>query len=228
MQINRFVCSFVSKLKIKCGACNSEALLDHQEICRHAQECPSARVMCPFPDTVSSDCSCGRMMPSSSLFEHCKNTHASEIHVLEGVLLRQDANKLYSASLSLRVAVNGLQNIFVTFSGDFATLNMCLHMYSVVDSDGRDSFCMATRRFFSEQSARVDRIIYSMECGEISGLVMQSQQVLPPQEKLDHGDFDQLDAVVRFPKPLLRKLCGQEEGDLTFSIAVQFDLLVFD
>ena len=120
-----------------------------------------------------------------------------------------------------------MQNIFVTFSGEFAAVNMCIHIYSVTDNDGRDCLCLACRRFFSEQVAKIDRIIYSLEFGEISGIVIQNKDVLAPHEKLDFGDFDQLDAVVRFPRPLLRKLGDFDDEDFKFTLTAQFNFKVF-
>ena len=169
------------------------------------------RVMCPFPDTHNTGCICKQVLNVSSIWDHCRSCHSSETHLLEAKPNETediDVNA-FSACLSLPLTLTSRHNIFFSVTAEDVTLNFCLHMYMVNDDDGRKSLCIALRRFFSDQTAVMKRMMMSIEIENCYGLIFPLSGTLSSHDVVQEMDFDQLDSIVRIPITLLRHMQNQ-------------------
>jgi hypothetical protein len=220
LKSNRYLVSFVERFKMRCGSCSLQTLMPYEEIARHQNTCPLNKIQCPFPSITCVENKCGQVVSVSALWEHCRTLHASETHTIEC----DEVDSAYTGSLSLPITFNARQNIFMTLSGNFGTLNTCLHVYEVRDDDCRSSVCCAVRRFFGDDVAKITKILLSMEMEDYYGIVMPVHACLEAHAVLEAADFDHMDTnVVRIPKSLLRKMHDQCPSVVKCMLSVQIN-----
>lgn len=147
--------------------------------------------------------------------------HATETHSVECI---HKEDNLHTGIFSIPVTVNCRHNIFLSLTGDrIDTLNMCLHIYRVQDEDGKSAVCIALRRFFPEQSARMNRVLVAVEVDEIYGLVMPLSDLLSPHSILEAADFDQMDCAIRLPLTILRRMMETNSSIVKMTCTLQID-----
>lgn len=216
---NRFVVNFLEKMRVRCGMCTSDVLMNNQEARAHLLQCPYNKIVCPFPQANDSACLCRQLCNVTSLFEHCRSQHCKSTTFVECSV--QD--NLHSALVSLPMACESVQNFAVNCSSGDLVFNVCIHVWRVQDDDRKDMLCVAVRRFFSDHAARLHRCLLSLEVGEISGLVLPLQNSLSLHEPLNVQDFDQLDAVIRLPYTLLRQMGAGCKSPVNIILTMQLD-----
>lgn len=225
---NRYILSFLDRFSMRCGSCSLQTKMKYEEITKHSLECPMMRIQCPFPHAMMSQHICRQNLTISTLWDHCRSLHASETHTVE---CRHDDERGHGVVFSTPVTLHDKQNIFLTLTGeDITALNMCLHVYHVTDDDDRSMVCVALRRFFSENVAKVTRVLLSLEVSDIYGIMLPMSDVIAPHETIMAGDFDQMDSVLRLPHTLLRKMSSNcsSQVKVMMTLQINFDLLGSD
>ena len=221
---NRYIMSFLEKFSLRCGSCSLDKKMTYEEITKHALECPMLRMQCPFPHAVCPENICSQNLVISSLWEHCKSVHASESHIIDCTKLDSD---MYQATFSASVTINTYQNIFISLTAeDVDAVNLCFHVYQMQDDDERATLVLALRRFFSEQTVKTHRVLLSVEVDEVYGLVMPLTGFLPPHTTLQAADFDQMDACLRIPVTMIRKMAEKNTRNIKLTCSIQIDFEV--
>lgn len=224
MQVNRFITAFIERMRMPCGSCALSDSLGYQEMSQHINECPGSKVLCPMPHNVTSGRPCHQVITASSMWEHCRSVHSSEVHSIDCV---HSPDGDFTASLTLLITLTGKHNIFVSMNAGGFSVNLCFHVHVMHDDDNKSVICFALRRFYSERQVSMTKALLSIEVGDLYGMVLPLKSPMAPHVELQAHDMDQIDEVIRIPLSLFRCMQGSDSEASKATTTVQFFARVF-
>ena len=237
--VNRDLVYFMSKLYLKCGGCCSNIKMSCSTAFTHTQECLENHVPCPLLNNDPSLSRCNQNMSISSLWQHCIEYHSEASQNLITLDSHENiSNGGRSATLVVSITLEMKSYTFFKIQTKYNSYNMCMHITTMYNAESESNdlvFCF--RRFFPEVSLSFQRIMMSVEIGEVYGMLLPVPSVVSVYENMhslkELAIDERIGKLVQIPRNLLKQISmgsnSKNEGlsscnheNPTMTISVQF------
>jgi len=174
---------------------------------KHSRECFENHVPCPLLNNDTTLSRCNQSMSISNLWQHCLQYHndgtTNTTLMVDATETTSNAMSNTSTTATMSVVVSLDKNSYTYFSirTKFNTYNMCMHITSICHSESEPRnivFCF--RRFFPEVALTFDKMLLSVEIGDLCGMLLKIPTVVSPYE--DMSSLNELPRCQRLYKTI--------------------------
>ena len=198
---NRDLVYLIHRMKLPCGLCENTTLLSCKDAQIHSLECPETMVTCPM---IETNVVCHRNMPVSQLWNHCVSHHNSEnsnvVHKIDSTTVSKN---VYSVTLSCDTnCITSNRHFFeIQDSGQYHRL--CLH---VEKNTMAGDFSVYIRRFFNNSTLTIKNIVFSIEVGDFSGMILQIKDSITCHEQVSNIDDTYANTIIHLSSRMLHQM----------------------
>ena len=205
--VNRDLIFFMGRLELACGSCSSTIKMNCATALKHSRECFENHVPCPLLNNDTTLSRCNQSMSISNLWQHCLQYHndgtTNTTLMVDATETTSNAMSNTSTTATMSVVVSLDKNSYTYFSirTKFNTYNMCMHITSICHSESEPRnivFCF--RRFFPEVALTFDKMLLSVEIGDLCGMLLKIPTVVSPYE--DMSSLNELPRCQRLYKTI--------------------------
>jgi len=178
-------------------------------------------------------------MSISSLWQHCIEYHSESSQasiMLEAT--ETTSHDAMTATLSVSITLDINSYTFFKIRTKYNTYNMCMHITTMLDTESESNdvvFCL--RRFFPEVSLSFEKILLSVEIGDVCGMLLPVPSVVSAYENMqglkELASGERIYKMIQVPRDLFKQISmgfdknnediyASDHQNPTMMISVQF------
>lgn len=189
--VNRDLIFFMAKLHLPCGSCVSNIKMNCTTAFNHSRECSENHVPCPLLNNDTTLSRCNQSMSISNLWQHCLQYHvdanSSGTTMIDAIdtRLHSSQNSSQTATISVPICLDKNSYTYFSIRTKYCTYNMCMHVSSICHSESEPrNIVVCFRRFFPEVVLSFEKMLMSVEIGDLCGLLVQIPAVVSAYEDM--------------------------------------------